>query len=642
MFSHSSPVAHVPCRILIGPLILPHILGDFRDDPKILSFGYPEALEWYYAWAMEPQWYRLPPASLELDFERAAQLSLRDLWAQLPPGWEPELLIWWGFFFPIPADIAACPVPTLLVVADWHGYLSAVLEYVGVFDHILCDRALLQLLRARGHEHCGYWPCYSWNPAALAGSEGPRDLDVSFIGTLNPALYHQRNHYLERLARLAPRQRIFIGQWYFNRELAAYLWRSKIVFNHALRAEMNIRAYEAAACGALLLIEESNLEVADFLPPGEACVTYNRENFEAIVDYYLGHDAERDQIAGLGRELIQAHSYTQQFSQLLQLLPELIAGLNQRCERRLVKVANGQSGSPGRLILALQMSRLGLPPALEQAVTLLQELHDEQPGDPVTANALACCLCYAALAKGSRLDRKDTLARARKLLEGRLAARSATDPILLLNLAWICWFCQDQAPVPGLLKRVMARLSRPDFGPLSLARFADFVLPPGGSTFALAWERLPEQFPEASARWQAARKLLIWNGLQLQSQLGKQSPVQAAEYLRAACGLCPELPDAWLGLAQLEVRLGRIDAGLEAFRQGLSHGGLFPWVFLAAIPLLLARGRLDEAMSELTAAETLFHGPGTETTRRQLSLLRRQLDQLQGREGFSHQDPDQN
>jgi tetratricopeptide (TPR) repeat protein len=80
---------------------------------------------------------------------------------------------------------------------------------------------------------------------------------------------------------------------------------------------MNQRAFEAAACGAMLFMEEENLEVRDFFVPGKECVLFNDRNFEELLDHYLTHDDERAEIARKGYERAQAYSMPVLFGALM-------------------------------------------------------------------------------------------------------------------------------------------------------------------------------------------------------------------------------------------------------------------------------------------------------------------------------------
>ena len=92
-------------------------------------------------------------------------------------------------------------------------------------------------------------------------ADRPRDIDVLFVGNLNPAIHHRRLHWLGRLAQLSRRWNIVIRTGVFGDDYRNLLSRSKIVFNHSIRGECNERRFEAVATGALLLQEHGNTEV---------------------------------------------------------------------------------------------------------------------------------------------------------------------------------------------------------------------------------------------------------------------------------------------------------------------------------------------------------------------------------------------
>jgi hypothetical protein len=69
------------------------------------------------------------------------------------------------------------------------------------------------------------------------------------------------------------------------------LSRCRIGWNRSIRGEMNLRAFEVPACGAVLLMERENREVADFFVPGEECVLYGADDFEDVVTGLLAAES---------------------------------------------------------------------------------------------------------------------------------------------------------------------------------------------------------------------------------------------------------------------------------------------------------------------------------------------------------------
>jgi hypothetical protein len=155
-----------------------------------------------------------------------------DTWGQvcarLPAGWQPDFIVLWLPHTSIPACLWSAPVPAVGLAVDWpllwHYYRRRLRSCDLVFidppgvealapERITnvrsanlygCDRAFLDLFQSA--ERNG-------DKAAAEGqaaASGPRDIDVLFVGNLNPAVQRLRLPWLMQLARLGKRWRIAI------------------------------------------------------------------------------------------------------------------------------------------------------------------------------------------------------------------------------------------------------------------------------------------------------------------------------------------------------------------------------------------------------------------------------------------------
>lgn len=300
----------LPLKILIGPIFNPGVLGQYIHAEDILCFASEHYID------------KIPQAEILYNPTK----DFQDILNQMPTNWQPDVVIWWDLIYQsIPTGIVDCPYPSAVIIGDWNlGFLTT-LNYVGAFDYILTDRHLHQLLQSQGYSHSYFWPGFSFEPDKhYKMPEVEKTIDIAFIGNLDHNVQRQRGAYLERIARLGQTYKVFIGGGIYGEDYTQLLNQSKIVFNHSIRKEMNMRAYEAPACNALLFMEESNLEIQDFLPPDEACILYNTENLEDLLNHYLSHEDERARIANNAYEIIQNYSYEKQFKSLIELLKTLL------------------------------------------------------------------------------------------------------------------------------------------------------------------------------------------------------------------------------------------------------------------------------------------------------------------------------
>src|SRR5207248_1614199 len=104
--------------------------------------------------------------------------------------------------------------------------------------------------------------------------QGPRDVDVLFVGNMNPAVHGPRLPWLGRLAKLSDRWRVAVHSGVFGDAYWGLLRRARVVFNRSRRGECNRRAFEAAAAGALLFLEEGNEAAAGLFADRRECVCY--------------------------------------------------------------------------------------------------------------------------------------------------------------------------------------------------------------------------------------------------------------------------------------------------------------------------------------------------------------------------------
>jgi len=297
-------------RILIGPLFNPGVIGSYLHHPQIKVFmsGTQATID--------------PRYDTYYDIEKD---TLSDLFKRLPSDWQPEYLIWWDAVYQaIPPGIQEIGIPTLLIPGDWNLQLSGLWKYFLLFDHILADRALYEILDSQGITNLHLWPGFSFEPQKHRRlTDVDKVYDLVFIGNINHYVQRERGFYLERIGALSDKYRVLIASGVFGEDYTRLLNQAKIVFNYTICRTMNMRAYEAPACGALLMIEKDNLEVRDYFEDEVSCVFYDAQNLEQKIEYYLRHEEERARIAEAGYLKIQAHSYEKQFEDLLSLLPRL-------------------------------------------------------------------------------------------------------------------------------------------------------------------------------------------------------------------------------------------------------------------------------------------------------------------------------
>ena len=283
-------------------------------DVELLTFGPADRMD------VEGVHY---PFDVAFDPSRG---SWRELAARLPAGFTPDiLLLYWPDQEPLPADLEDCPWQVVGVISDYNLSLPYIAGLWPFFDVLLCDRAGQDLFTALTFADVRYWNQYAHKrPFHRRFDDAPaRTLDLGFAGNLNPAVQRERAPWYDRLRHLAAQG---VGVEVRNDVRGAaygrFLNRCRIGWNRSIRGEANLRTFEVPACGALLLQERGNLEIAEFFEPGAECVLYGNDDFEAVVLELLGDPRRLDRIAAAGHRRVQEHRFGNRLTQLARLLQQ--------------------------------------------------------------------------------------------------------------------------------------------------------------------------------------------------------------------------------------------------------------------------------------------------------------------------------
>ena len=119
-----------------------------------------------------------------------------------------------------------------------------------------------------GYQSVEYWPMYGHDPVLSRVIPGVEKIwDIGMVGNLSATVQRERAPWLARVAQLAERYRVRIAGGVYGEAYTRTINATKITFNRSIRGEMNMRCYEASACGSLLFYEEENEEIRRFYRP---------------------------------------------------------------------------------------------------------------------------------------------------------------------------------------------------------------------------------------------------------------------------------------------------------------------------------------------------------------------------------------
>jgi len=295
------------------------------------------------------------------------------------PGAAPDLvLLIWPDQLSIPEGLERCPVRTVGVISDYNLSLPWITGLWPYFDVVLTDRAGIDVFDRLGFADVRYWCQFSFQVGLHEKHpDVERDLDLVFIGNLNPAVQRDRVAWLQRLLALERRGlRVKIVGGVQGEDYAALLNRAKVGFNRAIRGEMNMRSFEVPACGAVLMQERDNREVRDFLCPEREVVLYDDDDFEERLLELLADDPRREAIADAGHARIQEHRMPARFDALLRCLETQGPG-------------RPRDASPADLAIGRAVALLSSEHRGHHAADAFQRAFRVAPDDPRTALGLA-------------------------------------------------------------------------------------------------------------------------------------------------------------------------------------------------------------------------------------------------------------
>jgi tetratricopeptide (TPR) repeat protein len=528
--------------------------------------------------------------------------------ARLPPGWRPDFVVLDLAYTVIPRGLWSAPVPLVGLARDWSLLWHLYRRRARRCDLLAADTKGVERLREEGFEHSRRWNLGGCPRVFVDGPwpDGPRDVDVLFLGNLNAAVQSERTAWLPALAELGPRWRVVIQAGVFGEPYRQALARARIVFNRTRQGECNRRVFEAAAAGALLFVEEGNREVPALLRDRQECVYYNADTLGPLLRRYLENEGERRLLAEAGRAVALRHGFEEEWDGLLGMVEGEWGALTERASRR-------AAVAPADELLARCWEAQGRPPQLDPA--LPGDLEAALRADPAAA-ALGNALGLALGCAGFERDQSGAAAGAAEAFR-RAAAGRPVHLTAVANLAAALAFAGQRDASVAQARRALALLDHPaDCDPLGLD---SGCFPPAYDWMRTEWERAAwENAGRPAAEAEAKRALLAWRMHTLLAELTGDISHFYEAYLRR-----PDLPPAQAALGAALARTGHPAEAVPYLRRALGGNPLdrtAARVLFGALGALgdaegqrrLAdeRRRLSQAATQAAPAEDWFAEPG--------------------------------
>jgi hypothetical protein len=224
-------------------------------------------------------------------------LSFVDLLSLLPRGFIPDRIIYWDdSTVPWVTGLEETNIPKLFFAVDTHQHHHWHPQFSAVFDKTLvAHKDFLPLFSSYSTDALWMplWATVQALPPAIT-----RDLDVVFVGTVDPVLHPERAKFFKAVGDKVPLT-ILSGDY-----LEPYS-RAKIVLNQVVNGDLNFRVFEVLSAGALLVTPRIGNGLLELFKDREEIVCYENGNAaDAIekIQHYLKSEREREEIAKKGNE----------------------------------------------------------------------------------------------------------------------------------------------------------------------------------------------------------------------------------------------------------------------------------------------------------------------------------------------------
>jgi len=280
-----------------------------RKNYRILTIGPKPSEDLIKDWNLESIRDRIKAHDLDVSYTP----NMAEIYRQYGDVFKPSLYLWiessGGHF---PTNLETLPCPKACIFIDSHVNLSYQLEWAKKFDYIfVAQLAYVDEFKTRGlNAH--------WLPLA-ADIEIHRPIDpikkhaISMVGSI-----FEKSRRFDLVQKIRTKNELYTERCFLE-DMARVYSQSKIVFNNAIKNDLNMRVFEALSTGTFLLTDLAKDSGQDILFIGnEDYGLYEDRELLAKVEYYLQHNDLREKIALRGQKLVYAaHQYIHRVDDML-------------------------------------------------------------------------------------------------------------------------------------------------------------------------------------------------------------------------------------------------------------------------------------------------------------------------------------
>ncbi|MCC6396858.1 MAG: glycosyltransferase [Bacteroidetes bacterium] len=312
----SSPLIQQRAKVMLAHVSYPVTTAAYfervlRDRHQVVTIGPTMDRSLIKAWRLENM--RLPIK--DQDIPTAYDVDMAALFRKLPSALLPDLYLWVesvnGHF---PRNLDALTIPKACYLIDTHLNLDWHVQWARQFDHVfIAQREYLQAFRDAGNRTV-HWLPLGCDPEIHRNHASGKTHDIGFVGSLNT------ERRVKLLNRIEQRHRVTYERCFWT-DMADFFSRSKIVFNNAIKNDLNMRVFEVLSSGSFLLTDTArNSGQETLFHAGEELGVYTDDTILEVLEHYLAHEDVREEVAARGRRVVhRAHTYAHRMEDLLQV-----------------------------------------------------------------------------------------------------------------------------------------------------------------------------------------------------------------------------------------------------------------------------------------------------------------------------------
>ncbi len=284
----------------------------FRQSHNVITCGAMINLDVIHQWDLGELKWPIEPQ----DIFRGTGEGVEGVLKELPAGWNPDFYLYIETgLSDIPVDLEKLSIPKVCYLIDTHIHLEKHIEIAQKFDVVfLAQKNYVEILRAQGNDHV-FWLPLACDPEIHGKVETEKEWDVGFVGSVTPANPRRKillDHIKSEFDLKVDRK--------FMDEMALHFCKSRIVFNNAIKNDLNMRVFEAMCTGSLLITDEA-VGLDELFEDGKHFVRYQDHSLLDTIQHYLQNPEEREIIALEGRrEVLARHTYLHRATQMIDTL----------------------------------------------------------------------------------------------------------------------------------------------------------------------------------------------------------------------------------------------------------------------------------------------------------------------------------